>query len=76
MNSKEALKYVREELKTQWADDCYCLEEDALRVVEAIEKDLDMLDVFRNCFYIDEKNLFLLMSEERKQKIMRWLNDK
>lgn len=48
MTSKEALKHIKEELKTQWYDDCYCFEDEDEEAIEKIEKDLERLEQIDN----------------------------
>lgn len=89
MTSKEALTHITEELKTQWYDDCYCLEDDDKEAVETIKKDLEILEILKSSIMlIENKQITLgygkyhlairpnvILSDDTIKIIKEWLNN-
>ena len=68
MTSKVALNKIQHdngELKGQELVNCY----------ETIDKNLDILEIFKNCFVIINDELMFSISPKQEEKIKEWLKD-
>lgn len=66
MTSKEALNKIQHDfgqLKGQDLVNCY----------EIISQDLDILEIFKNCFIVIDDELMFSISPKQEEKIKRWL---
>lgn len=71
MTSKEALEEIRD---FRYGKDklLVCQTE----MYDIIEKDLEVLEIFKNCFVIINDELMFSISPKQEEKIKRWLEKK
>lgn len=70
MTSKEAIKKARERKGMPLNTECAIITDNELKV---IEKDLEVLEIFKNCFVIINDELMFSISPKQEEKIKRWL---
>lgn len=70
MTSKEALEEIRD---FRYGKDklLVCQTE----MYDIIDKDLEVLEIFKNCFVIINDELMFSISPKQEEKIKRWLNN-
>lgn len=71
MTSKEAIKKARERKGMPLNTECAIITDNELKV---IEKDLEVLEIFKNCFVIINDELMFSISpkqEEKNKKVVR-----
>lgn len=73
MTSKEAIKKARERKGMPLNTECAIITDNELKV---IEKDLEVLEIFKNCFVIINDELMFSISPKQEEKIKRWLEKK
>ena len=69
MTSKEALQNLR--FDVSMSQDINYIE--ANNECDIIEKDLEVLEIFKNCFVIINDELMFSISPKQEEKIKRWL---
>lgn len=72
MTSKEAIRKARERKGLPLNTECAIITDNELKV---IEKDLEVLEIFKNCFVIINDELMFSISPKQEEKIKRWLNN-